>query len=329
MPRDDRDWIEEEDERLGRRSSRYGAKKKKGHGLLIGLLLGVGVLGALCCGGLFAGYRWIVNPTSFPPQTEDYVEARSKFQTKLLTKGRAPQAWLSEKPAPGVEQIDYLSGNLRLKAWVDKRLAKAAPKPAVLFLHGGFAFGDDDWAQAQPFRDAGYITMLPMLRGENGLPGSYSMFYDEVEDVLAAADALAKLPGVDPKRLYVAGHSVGGTLAMLAAMSSSRFRAAASFSGSPDQVHWSRGQLQLIPFDPKDPREFQMRSPLAFPRSFKCPVRLFYGSDEFLFKNPSEKMAELATAAGLDVQAFEVEGDHISAVEPAMQQAIQFFNKTK
>jgi dipeptidyl aminopeptidase/acylaminoacyl peptidase len=328
MPYEDRDWIQDEDERLGRHS-RPLKREKKGHGLLIGLLAGFGVLCLLCCGGVFLGYHWLVGPTSFPAQTEDYTEARSKFQTKLLTKGRAPQAWLSDKPPIGVQEIDYFSGNLRLKAWVDKPVDKAAPKPAVLFLHNGFAFGDDDWAQAQPFRDAGYITMLPKLRGENGLPGSYSMFYDEVEDVLAATDALAKLPGVDPKRLYVAGHSVGGTLAMLAAMSSNHFRAAASFSGSADQVVWSRGQPELVPFDPKDQREFQMRSPLAFPRSFKCPVRLFYGSDEFLFRKTSEKMAELATAAGLDVQALEVNGDHSSAVAPAMQLAIQFFNKTK
>ena len=111
------------------------------------------------------------------------------------------------------------------------------------------------------------MAMTPMLRGENGMPGSYSMFYNEVEDVLAAAEFLAGLPYVDGTHLYVAGHSVGGTLAMLAALTSNRFRAAASFSGSPDQVSWSRLQPELIPFDPADKREFQMRSPLAFARA--------------------------------------------------------------
>ena len=45
------------------------------------------------------------------------------------------------------------------------------------------------------------------LRGENGQPGAFSMFYDEVEDVLAAAEYLAKLPDVDPARVFVSGHS--------------------------------------------------------------------------------------------------------------------------
>ena len=58
------------------------------------------------------------------------------------------------------------------------------------------------------------------------------MFYDEVDDVLAAAEALADLPEVDSGHLYLAGHSAGGTLALLAAMSSQRFRAAASLSGA-------------------------------------------------------------------------------------------------
>jgi acetyl esterase/lipase len=44
------------------------------------------------------------------------------------------------------------------------------------------------------------------------------MFYDEVDDVLAAARFLANQLGVDPTQLFLAGHSVGGTTALLAAM---------------------------------------------------------------------------------------------------------------
>jgi dipeptidyl aminopeptidase/acylaminoacyl peptidase len=197
----------------------------------------------------------------------------------------------------------------------------------VLFLHNGFAFGSEDWDQSQPFRNAGFVTMTPMLRGENGLPGNYSMFYDEVDDVLAAAEVLAALPGVDANRLFIAGHSTGGTLTMLAAMTSKRFKAAASFSGSPDQVAWAQGQMELVPFDPADRREFQMRSPLAFYQSFKCPARLYYGSEELPFKFSTDRLASKATAAGQDVRAVEVPGDHMTSVTPAMQQALTFFRQ--
>jgi dipeptidyl aminopeptidase/acylaminoacyl peptidase len=169
--------------------------------------------------------------------------------------------------------------------------------------------------------------MTPTLRGENGQPGSYTMFYDEVNDVLAAAEALAGLPYVDASHLYVAGHSAGGTLTLLAALTSTRFRAAASFSGSPDQVAFARGQSELVPFNPADQKEYQMRSPLAFPRSFKCPTRLYYGDEEWLFKPGSRKTAEKARAAGLDVEAVEVPGDHSSSVPEAMRRAIAFFRQ--
>jgi dipeptidyl aminopeptidase/acylaminoacyl peptidase len=177
-----------------------------------------------------------------------------------------------------VAEVEYPSGDLRLKAWVN-RPAKAGHKhPAVLFLHGGFAFGLDDWAVSRPFRDAGYVVLTPMLRAENGQPGAFTLFYDELDDVLAAAEFLSQQPYVDDKRLYVAGSSAGGTLALLAAEASPRFRAAASFSASPDQALLVRHAKLDLPFDKGDPRELQLRSPLAYAASFKCPVRIYYAT---------------------------------------------------
>jgi dipeptidyl aminopeptidase/acylaminoacyl peptidase len=312
--------------RPARRRKRPSPSSNTNKLLLFGLA-GCGVLGLLCAGVVGVAVWWFKSATSFPEQTEDYVQARQHFQTKLIRKGAAPQTWQIERPPPGVREVPYQSGNLRLRAWVSGPPADGRRRPAVLFLHGGFAFGADDWEQTQPFRDAGFVVMTPTLRGENGLPGFYSMFYDEVEDVLAAAETLAQLPYVDSNRLYVCGHSVGGTLTMLAAMTSTRFRAAASFSGSPDQRAWARGQPNLVPFDTADPREYQMRSPMAFPRSFKCPLRIYYGSQELFFDSYSQKTAQLAKAAGRDVEALSVPGDHGSMVEPAMKQAIAFFQQ--
>jgi dienelactone hydrolase len=321
--------IEEEADNEVQPSSRRGRSPRRSNRnkILIGVLLGCGTLIVLCAGVSAALWWWLFSPTSFPNQTEQYAQARQHFQTKLIHQGPAPQRWQREQPPGGVKEMEYVSGTLRLKAWVSAPPPEGGRRPAVLFLHGGFAFGADDWEQAQPFRDAGFVVMTPMMRGENGLPGFYSMFYNEVDDVLAAAEALARLPYVDGKRLYVAGHSVGGTLALLAALTSNRFRAAASFSGSPDQVAWASGQPEVVPFDPADKREFQMRSPLAFARSFQCPVRIYYGNQEFFFASNSQKTAQLAKAANLDVEAVSVPGDHLSSVSPAMRQCIPFFQK--
>jgi dienelactone hydrolase len=57
-----------------------------------------------------------------------------------------------------------------------------------------------------------------------------------VNDVLAASDVLRKLDYVDNSRVFISGHSSGGTLALLAGMASPVFRGIASFGGSVDQV---------------------------------------------------------------------------------------------
>jgi dienelactone hydrolase len=305
-------------------------RRQNGSKLVVGMLVGCGALVLLCGGGLGAVMWWLLSPTPFPEQTEDYAQARQHFRTRLVRAGPSPQdGWKKERPPRGVNEIAYNSGKLRLKAWVNEPPAAAAGGrlPGILFLHSGFAFGGDDWDQVQPFLAAGYVVMIPWLRGENGLPGSFSMLYDEVDDALAAAEMLASLPYVDNQRLYVAGHCEGGTMALLAAMTSNRFRAAASFSGSPDQVRWARMNPGWVPFDPDDEREFQMRSPLAFPRSFKCPVRLYYGKQEPFAGAPNSKMAEFSQAANLDVEAVEVTGDLHFFISPAVRQCIAFFQQ--
>jgi hypothetical protein len=72
-----------------------------------------------------------------------------------------------------------------------------------------------------------------------------------------------------------------------------------------------------------------MRSPLAYPNGFKCPARLYFGNAELPFKLSCRKLAEKATAAGLDVEAVEVPGDHFSSADAAMRQAITFFQQQK
>jgi acetyl esterase/lipase len=121
---------------------------------------------------------------------------------------------------------------------------KGEQRPAILWLAGGFdtAIGDTFWQpaprsndqSARAFRDAGIVLMLPALRGSNENPGHNECFFGEVEDVLAAAEFLAKRADVDPKRIYLGGHSTGGTLALLAAQSTKRFRAVFAFGPAAD-----------------------------------------------------------------------------------------------
>src|SRR5262245_41564775 len=295
--------------------------------LLLGLLAGLG------CGGQGRVDKGQDTGSALPKATpglelqdEDYAVARGKFRTKLLRQGPAPQHWEALKVPSGVQQVEYRSGNLRLKAWVN-RPPGDGKHPAVLFLHGGWAFGEDDLDQCEPLRQAGFVTMTPILRGENGQPGVFTMFYDEIDDVLAAADHLTALPWVDSKRIYLSGHSAGGTHAMLAAMATDCFRAAAPISGSPDRIQFVQGYQAEVPFDQSDMREFQMRSPVAYATSFKCPARLYYGSKETYFAAETQRTALLAKGKGLDVEAVVVPGNHMSCVPEALKQAVAFFRE--
>jgi formylglycine-generating enzyme required for sulfatase activity len=272
----------------------------------------------------------LIYAPAFEAQSEDYAQARSRFQTKLLRNGPSPQKQPMPNPPAGVSIVEYTSGDLRLKAWLNRPSDEASKHPVVLYLHGGFAFGAGDWEQSKPYRDAGFVVMMPILRGENGQPGAFSYFYDEVDDVLAAAEYLLKEPYVDSKRIFLAGHSVGATMTLLTAMTSKLFRAAASFDGAP---YWAPFTDAMdLPFDKSDPREIYLRSPLPYTGSLKCPLRLYHQEVErnlladwvaFL----TRRMVAMAKNRGLNVESVAVEGDHMTHVPAAMRQSIGFFQR--
>jgi dipeptidyl aminopeptidase/acylaminoacyl peptidase len=258
-------------------------------------------------------------------KTGDYATDRSAFRTRLVVRGPAPQPHSMPSAPRGVREIDYPSGDLLLRAWIG--LPPGAPEraPVVFFLHGGFAFSKEDYDMARPFVEAGYAVVMPSVRGENGQAGAFSMFFDEVSDVLAITDHVRTQRWADPQRIYVAGHSAGGTLAMLAGLASPHYRALASFSGSPDQLILAKDWPNIVPFDRNNPAEYEMRSPLSYATSFKAPARLFLGRQEEFYRVSTKLTAALARDAGKNVEAVEVAGDHFNAVPEEIGRAIAFF----
>jgi dienelactone hydrolase len=312
--------------------------------LILGVFAGLFILLALVCGGgLYLLFTRQIIPQlnqivqGGPPspgldlQDADYAKERTQFKTNLLRKGPSPQAWKPELLPAGVMEVDYSSGNLTLRAWITPPADPGKPKrSAVLFLHAGHSFDHTDWEMPQPYRDAGFVVMVPMRRGENGLPGSFSLFYDEVEDTLAAADYLAKRPDIDAEKIYLAGDEVGGSLALLAAMSSKRFRAAASISAPSDPVaHARRSFPAAACFDLQNVREFRMRSPVAYATSFKCPVRLYAANGSMMDQSDQEaqEVAKRAKTKGLDVEVVILPGNQTSIIPAAIQASIDFFRK--
>src|SRR5262249_33718036 len=134
--------------------------------------------------------------------------------------------------------------------------------PAVIWIRGGVDYNSigDVWMEmtatndqnASAFRKAGIIMMFPSQRGGNDNPGFKEAFFGEVEDIIAAANHLAKQDFVDPNRIYLGGHSIGGTLVLLVAESTARFRAVFSFGPAASIAGYGS---ELVLFDTLDKRE--------------------------------------------------------------------------
>jgi dipeptidyl aminopeptidase/acylaminoacyl peptidase len=189
--------------------------------------------------------------------TEDLATARKGFITNLKVKGPAPQPYGNDDPPAGVTEVEYTSGDLKLKGWLSDDPGDGKKRPAVVYLHGGWSFGDGDWQDAEPFAKAGYILFMPMLRAENGNPGTYESFLGEVDDAIAAGRFVATLPGVDGGNVFVVGHSVGGVLTCLVSMLPSPYKAAAALDGYVDMESWAAGSTDAqVPYDRNWPRKF-------------------------------------------------------------------------
>lgn len=117
--------------------------------------------------------------------------------------------------------------------------------------------------------------MFPSLGGGNDNPGHREGFFGEVDDVLAATEYLARQEYVDPGRIYLGGHSTGGTMVMLVAESSDRFRAVFSF-GPADSV--SGYDSNDMPFDTSNAKEIELRSPGRWLDSVRSPLFVFEGT---------------------------------------------------
>ncbi|MFZ6770031.1 alpha/beta hydrolase family protein [Undibacterium sp. Di26W] len=239
---------------------------------------------------------------------------------------KAPQSFVQEKVPAGVKEISYVSGKLHLTAWLSTTPDNKKKMPAVVFLHGGFSFSADDWVAAEGFVKAGYILMMPRLRGENGGEGNFEMFGGEVDDAIAAGSYLATLPQVDTQRIYLAGHSVGGSLAILASEMPSPFKAVAAYSGFARLPLWLAHYKNIAPFNVDLPDEQKIRDPYRYTSTVKAPLYVFSESANTMAIPVNAEFCSLV--AKYSVCKHEViTGNHESMIAPAIVRTITLFNK--
>jgi acetyl esterase/lipase len=203
------------------------------------------------------------------------------------------------------------------------------PWPCIVLIHGGF--WRDRWDRtlmtplAIDLARRGYAVWNVEYRrvGQEGggWPGT-------LDDVGAAADALASVPEVDVARLVALGHSAGGQLALWLggrATGLVRMHGVVSLAGVADLAlahAQALGEGAVADFLGGGPDQVPDRYADASPAA-RVPLGvgqlLLHGREDDVVP-PSQSRAhyERARAAGDDVELVEIAGaDHFDVVDPA------------
>ncbi len=227
-----------------------------------------------------------------------------------------------EPPLEVFRLIRYEAPAGKLAAYLSPDPGDGTRHPAIVWITGGDCNSIGELWEPAPrendqtaaaYRQAGIVMMFPSLRGGNDNPGRREGFFGEVDDVLAAADELARQPYVDPRRIYLGGHSTGGTLAMLVAESAdpARFRAVFAFGPAADVRGYPP---QYRPFDDANSREFELRSPARWLHAVRTQLFVFEGTEQ----GNIDSLQEMARASTNPLIHFlPVKGvDHFSILAP-------------
>jgi len=259
-----------------------------------------------------------VAPRRTPAKVDTLTEARKGFVSQLLPADIDPEP-LPEPPAGVFQKVAFDSPVGKLGAYVTPDPKNGEKNPAIIWITGGDCNSIGDVWEDRPatndqsaaaYRQAGIVMMFPSLRGGNDNPGKRESFLGEVDDVIAAADYLAKRPYVDPQRIYLGGHSTGGTLVLLVAESTARFRSVFSFGPVSDVAGYGG---RFTHFDDSNPREFELRAPGRWLSSIRSPTFVLEGSDGNIYD-----LREMAAASTNPAAKFrEVPGaDHFNILAP-------------
>lgn len=171
--------------------------------------------------------------------------------------------------------------------------------PAGSRLFHGMRLTDGDREEHWPYAQAGFAVVSFDISGawdEKGgdaaLKAAVTAFtkarggVDDASEALRVA--LAKYPQIDERRVYVAGHSSAGTLALqIAAGAADRVKGCAAFAPIADVE--KRLTQVLAPLDrlvPGFADSIRQDSPANRIEAVQCPVFLFHANDDRLVTPP-------------------------------------------
>jgi len=267
---------------------------------------------------------------------------------------------------PGYQRfiVSYLSEGNKIYALMTVPLGDRPPSgwPLVIFNHGYippdiYRSTERYEYYVEGFAQNGYIVFCSDYRGhgnsEGEAVGSYSSPAYTV-DVLNGMAAVKTYPDVDPNRIGMWGHSMGGQITLRAMVVSQEIKAGVIWAGVvgsyPDLLeHWRRSGPTRTP-DPSSTRRSWRRdlaeeygspqenpafwaaiSPNSYVSELSGPMQLHHGTaDSDVPVVLSELLAGEIEAAGMPVELYLYEGDdHNLAINfsTAMERSVAFFDR--
>lgn len=235
--------------------------------------------------------------------------------------------------------------------------------PAIIFNHGYIQPSQYVTTQKyveylNGFAKDGYVVFKPDYRGHGNSEGAADGNYFSpgyVVDVLNAISSVQKLPRVNPEKIGMWGHSMGGNITMKNLVITGDIKVAviwAGVVGSYDDIlnSWSRAgrwrqsaehrhqgpsrQNFLEEFGNIDENSefWSSIDPYTFINDVDTPIQIHHGTgDTHVPFSFSESFKKVLEENNKSVELYSYEGaDHNlsgSAFGPAMSRSVEFFNK--
>lgn len=236
--------------------------------------------------------------------------------------------------------------------------------PAIVFNHGyippeQYRTSERYVSYVDAFARNGYVVLKPDYRGHGNSQGSpegayYSPAY--TIDVLNAVSSIKKYPGVDPTKIGMWGHSLGGHITLRSMVVSGDIKAGVIWAGvvaSYEDManNWRRRSGTWRPSEREnmarrpsrqelidkfgsfeENREFwDSISPIAYAADVSGPIQLHHGTaDETVPILFSETLNKKLQEVGKEVEFYAYQGDNHNIsnnLSLAARRSLEFFDK--
>ena len=233
--------------------------------------------------------------------------------------------------------------------------------PGIVFNHGYippdvYKTTERYIAYVDRLASAGYVVFRIDYRGHDRSEGEASGAYGDpgyLTDVLNAVASLQAYPGINPEKIGMWGHSMGGYLTLRAMVISPEIQAGViwagvvvsypemlynwsrtgSFTPSPSSrgTGWRSGWIDLYGTPEQNPVFWNAVSANSYLADLSGPLQLHHGTaDEDVPVSFSVRLAEQVRLAGRGAELYLYEGDNHNIslyFTQAMDRTIEFFDR--